>query len=120
MDAAARITELEEEVAYLRSELGLVRDLAQIGRLVTRLRIGKTQANFLLALYNSRANPLNRYRLYDITRMHGLREEVDIKIVDIQVCKLRRQLGHDVIETVRGLGYRLTPLGVATVEMALA
>lgn len=36
--------------------------------------------------------------------------EVDTKVVDVFVSTARRKLGEGVIETVRGLGYRLGPL----------
>ncbi|GGR31710.1 response regulator transcription factor [Deinococcus ruber] len=36
--------------------------------------------------------------------------EVDTKVVDVFVSTVRRKLGEGMIETVRGLGYRLGPL----------
>jgi DNA-binding response OmpR family regulator len=38
---------------------------------------------------------------------------VDTKVVDVFVSAVRRKLGEGVIETVRGLGYRLGPLPAA-------
>ena len=33
--------------------------------------------------------------------------EVESNTIEVHVSRLRKKLGHDVIETVRGLGYRL-------------
>jgi DNA-binding response OmpR family regulator len=42
-----------------------------------------------------------------IERVWSEGSEVDFKAVDVFVSTLRRKLGADVIETVRGIGYRL-------------
>ena len=39
----------------------------------------------------------------------GSEAEVSSNALEVHVSSLRRKLGRDVIETVRGLGYRLTP-----------
>jgi two-component system, OmpR family, response regulator len=41
--------------------------------------------------------------------MLGFEGEVASNSLEVHVSKLRRKLGPDVIETVRGLGYRVTP-----------
>jgi two-component system response regulator QseB len=54
---------------------------------------------------------LNPGRAYSrnslIERVWPGESEVDTKVVDVYVSSLRRKLGEDFIETVRGLGYRL-------------
>lgn len=40
-------------------------------------------------------------------RLYGWQEEVDSNTVEVYVHNLRAKLGREVIETVRGLGYRL-------------
>jgi len=42
-----------------------------------------------------------------IERVWPGESEVDTKVVDVYVSSLRRKLGEDFVETVRGLGYRL-------------
>ena len=54
---------------------------------------------------------LNPGRAYSrsslIERVWPGESEVDTKVVDVYVSTLRRKLGENLIETVRGLGYRL-------------
>jgi len=54
---------------------------------------------------------LNPGRAYSrnslIERVWPGESEVDTKVVDVYVSSLRRKLGEDFVETVRGLGYRL-------------
>ncbi|MFS8037163.1 response regulator [Xanthobacter sp. AM11] len=40
-------------------------------------------------------------------RLYGWQEEIDSNTVEVYVHNLRSKLGRDVIETVRGLGYRM-------------
>jgi DNA-binding response OmpR family regulator len=42
-----------------------------------------------------------------IERVWGGDSSVDTKAVDVYISSMRRKLGETVIETVRGLGYRL-------------
>ena len=44
-----------------------------------------------------------------LNRVWGLDHEPGTNVVDVYVSYLRRKLGADVIETVRGMGYRLKP-----------
>lgn len=39
--------------------------------------------------------------------LYGFEADVQSNAVEVHVSSLRRKLGHDVIETVRGMGYRL-------------
>ncbi len=41
--------------------------------------------------------------------MLGLGGEVASNALEVHISRLRGKLGHDVVETVRGLGYRVTP-----------
>jgi DNA-binding response OmpR family regulator len=40
-------------------------------------------------------------------RLYGLGEEVSSNALNVHIHNLRRKLGAEVIETSRGLGYRL-------------
>ena len=40
-------------------------------------------------------------------RLYSFDAEVESNTIEVHVSKLRKKLGRDVIETVRGLGYRL-------------
>ena len=43
-----------------------------------------------------------------IERVYDGDAEVDSNSVEVIVARLRRKIGHEMIETVRGRGYRLT------------
>jgi two-component system, OmpR family, response regulator len=40
-------------------------------------------------------------------RLYSFRDEVESNTIEVHVSRLRKKLGHSVIETARGLGYRL-------------
>ena len=40
-------------------------------------------------------------------RLYGWREEIESNAIEVQVHHLRQKLGANVIETLRGVGYRL-------------
>jgi DNA-binding response OmpR family regulator len=41
------------------------------------------------------------------THLYALHDERDSNTIEVFVSRLRRKLGHDIIKTVRGLGYRM-------------
>lgn len=115
----ARCEELEEEAAYLRSELGgavadgaieTLRRALQSGRKgVSRPRV----AAMLLALYRAHGRPVSKVRmLEEIPPKAGGEDDRDPKMVDVWVCQARAALGFNVIETVWGNGYRLSSYGL--------
>jgi two-component system, OmpR family, response regulator len=46
-------------------------------------------------------------------RLYALGAEVESNTIEVYVARLRKKLGHDIISTERGLGYRLTPTAKA-------
>ncbi|MEZ5832219.1 MAG: response regulator transcription factor [Dongiaceae bacterium] len=40
-------------------------------------------------------------------RLYSFEAEVESNTIEVHISRLRKKLGHDIIETVRGLGYRL-------------
>ncbi len=40
-------------------------------------------------------------------RLYAFNDEVESNTIEVHVSRLRKKLGHEVIETVRGVGYRL-------------
>lgn len=48
---------------------------------------------------------LSRGQLED--RLYGFGDEIESNTIEVHVSRLRKKLGKDVIETLRGLGYRL-------------
>ena len=112
-------SELEDEVLYLREELGLTHK--QRWRIVTKLGVSRFEASILSTLIAAKGRPIrgdflehtlptNRDREYDVIRVY--------------ICRLRKRLGSfDTIETLderRGVRYRITAKGLAACEQALA
>ena len=58
------------------------------------------------ALMQARGRPLSAAQLHD--SLYGFDGEVESNTVNVHVHHLRRKLGADVIETVRGAGYRFS------------
>jgi two-component system, OmpR family, response regulator len=42
--------------------------------------------------------------------LYAFGSEIESNTVEVHVSRLRKKLGHDVIQTLRGVGYRLAPL----------
>jgi two-component system OmpR family response regulator len=40
-------------------------------------------------------------------RLYSFNDEVESNTIEVYIGRLRKKLGHDIIETVRGMGYRL-------------
>jgi two-component system OmpR family response regulator len=56
------------------------------------------------------ATRLDRVQSKDtlLEALYGLDDEATSNTLEVFICNLRHKLGHDSIQTVRGLGYRLT------------
>lgn len=111
--------ELEEEVAYLRGELGPADDH---DRDKLRLTFGTTLAEtcLLSALYAANGRPLSYWLLaesFPPTRMNDDRN--DVGAVKIWISRIRKKLGADTVRTIYGRGYAITPQGIALVDAAL-
>jgi len=59
----------------------------------------------LEALMRRAGRILSRPTLEEL--LYGFETDVSSNTVEVHVASLRRKLGHDVIETVRGMGYRM-------------
>lgn len=67
--------------------------------------IARREWALLSALLQARGRVLSTAQLHDI--LYGLDLDVGSNTVNVHVHHLRRKLGADVIDTVRGLGFRL-------------
>jgi hypothetical protein len=102
---------LQEEVAHLRRELGLVRDRSAETAFAARWGLTGTEAKVLSHLFQKKGGLATKESTMDAL-YSGSADEPEIKIVDVFICKMRKKIGADRIETSWGRGYRLTPLGV--------
>jgi DNA-binding response OmpR family regulator len=113
---AQRIEFLEQEVAELRKRLGEDR-LEEIATLLhTRLSMPPAVARIAAALYvHTPHRPASKPFLCEVI---GTDSEVD-KVIDVHVCRLRRALGKEAVETVWKSGFMMTRLGRLRVEAVL-
>lgn len=66
--------------------------------------LSRRELALLTALLQARGRILNADQLKD--SLYGFSEEIESNALNVHIHHLRRKLGADVIETVRGLGYR--------------
>lgn len=119
-----RCEELEEEVAYLRSELGLNQDATDYQRLRVFMR-GKSvnarqAARLILALYQAKGRAMSRLQLLDALPSPSDKEDRNPNLIGVMVCHARAGLGREAVENVWGHGYRLSDEGVAKVRSILS
>ncbi len=69
------------------------------------ISLSRREQSILIALMERPGTIRSRSELED--RLYGWQEEIESNAVEVHVHNLRNKLGRDVIETVRGLGYRL-------------
>ncbi|SFH32000.1 response regulator [Modicisalibacter xianhensis] len=80
----------------------LTREITVSGRLVM---LQRRETTLLEAFLQSPTALLTTDQLKD--RMYGLSDDVESNALNVHIFHLRRKLGKGIIETVRGLGYRL-------------
>lgn len=71
----------------------------------TRVELTKREFRILDTLLRNRDRVLSRKQLEEA--LYGWGEEVDSNAIEVHVHNLRRKFSRDLIETVRGAGYRL-------------
>lgn len=110
---ANRIADLEERVAYLERELGLSRDLTRVGSLVAKGWRGNP-ARIALALAYANGRILSDAQLADALPDRDRAD--DSNNIKAHMWWVRKMMGYDAVETVRGIGYRMTPKGCAAIN----
>lgn len=111
------ILDLTEERDHYKRELGISRRLDQEARVGSMLGLTPKEAVLLMVLYACQNRILTKEAL--LTAVYDERDEPNIKIIDVFVCKIRGKIGYSAIDTLWGRGYQLSPSGVAAVEKAL-
>lgn len=89
-------------------ELGEVRINPAAGHIQRQGRtveLSRREWSLLRALLQSPGRILSTEQLRD--SLYGYSQDVESNAVNVHVHHLRRKLGHDLVETVRGEGYRL-------------
>lgn len=110
-----RCEDKDAELEYLRGELALIDDIDTERRLreVACLE-GNTEPRLLMHLMRCRHHTATRLQLADL-----LGEDTNPKAVDVFLSRIRGRLGHDLIETIWGQGFRLTEVGVSRINAML-
>ncbi len=67
--------------------------------------LSRREQALLQALLHSRGRVLSSDQLKD--SVYGFSDEVESNALNVHIHHLRRKLGNDIVQTVRGLGYRL-------------
>ena len=89
-------------------ELGEVRINPAAGHIQRQGRtveLSRREWSLLRALLQSPGRILSTEQLRD--SLYGYSQDVESNAVNVHVHHLRRKLGHELVETVRGEGYRL-------------
>ncbi len=73
------------------------------------IELSRREQALLQALLQSPGRVLSAEQLKDA--VYGLSDEVESNALNVHIHHLRRKLGGGIVETVRGLGYRLGPAG---------
>lgn len=116
----ARIAELEEENAYLRSELGQHTDTHRLVAIRSRWPgFTPSHAAIVAALYGARGQFLTKPQIDDVMPHSDHVADRDLKCVDVRICQIRKMMGASTIETIWGKGYRLSDAGALLVHAAL-
>lgn len=110
-----RIEQLEEQVAYLKSELGVSLRLTDQARIMERFSLSPKAAKILMALRTSNGRLLSHDFLVETFAPESERD----KIIDVYICKIRKAIGRDSVKTCWGEGFSLTEAGKTRVDQAL-
>ncbi|MCO2666440.1 response regulator [Pseudomonas aeruginosa] len=71
------------------------------------VELSRREQALLQALINNRGRILSGEQLKD--SVYGFGDEVESNALNVHIHHLRRKLGNAIVQTVRGLGYRLGP-----------
>ncbi|MNJ78227.1 Transcriptional regulatory protein QseB [compost metagenome] len=73
------------------------------------MELSRREQALLQTLLHTRERVLSSTQLKDA--VYGFGDEVESNALNVHIHYLRRKLGGGIVETVRGLGYRLGPAG---------
>jgi DNA-binding response OmpR family regulator len=110
-----RIEQLEFEVEHWKREACQLVEDDTVEAIQLHFDLSETEAMICTALYQ------RRDKLMSSVRLEGMLDEergcsLESNIVSVMICKIRAKLGEEAIETVRGRGYRLSPIMLATFD----
>ncbi|GLU31068.1 response regulator transcription factor [Trinickia caryophylli] len=68
-----------------------------------RLALTARECTVLVELLSHQGMPLSRARLEEA--LYGWHQEIESNAIEVHISNLRKKLGHDLIKTIRGVGY---------------
>ena len=86
---------------------GLLLDPARHGVSRGGVALDVTRREFAILRALAERPGVIRSRIELEERLYGWQEEIESNAIEVHVHNLRQKLGRELIETVRGLGYRL-------------
>lgn len=111
--------ELASEVQYLRGELYLDGLQNEVSRIMQAFRVTPNGARLCLALFRAKGGVVSRLRLYEAMVHQGDGALDPEKMTDVYICRVRKAFPAGSIQTAWGVGYSLSPVGLAVVGAAL-
>lgn len=91
----------------------------QIVTLATAFRLNPQAAKILACLYAANKRVLSRGQLDEALPPTMGRDVRSWKHIDVLICRVRKSVGADAVETIPGLGFRITSAGVAACRAVL-
>lgn len=118
--ALERIADLEAELSLYRVDEGLEEALQNAFRRESAERghsgnYSGWASKCAAALYRARGRTLSRLTLLD-----RINPDLEASCVSVAVVQVRKMFGQDGVRTVWGIGYAMTPAGLARVDAVLA
>lgn len=117
--AAVAREDLEDLVVFYEDVLGVREDLDRLSLLRKAFGLPPGPAWLLSRLVAADGRLFRRDALMDYLPANDEVHDRSDKVIDVYLCRIRKALGADGIETERGIGWRLTPLGRLRVKQAM-
>ena len=115
----AEVERLKENLAWHKEELGLSLDHEVVATLARHFRLVWGDAQFLALLYRVQGRTLSYWQIAE--SFENSRSEDPARVQAVRACRARRAMGsRDVLWTVRGRGFAMSPAGRALCDAALA
>lgn len=106
----ARCAKLEEENAYLKSELGLRRTASEVQALREGLGLRPQACRMLLMLYRGRGRVVPHVQLAEEINTDAVNDGLDL--VKVYASYIRKAIGRAELINAHGQGYRLAPSAI--------
>jgi DNA-binding MarR family transcriptional regulator len=114
-----RCEDLEEEVRFLKRELGITRSEEAEDRFCVVFGLTPKPAQMLGMLYRRRGAAVTKNAAYDAIYATDA-DGPGVQNIDVSVAKIRKALPANSVATVWARGYQLTATGLAACDAAVA